>query len=59
MGTEERRRRFPGPLSLRRALELSRNICTIKILMDVGFDPVIQMAKRMGVTTPLGSKPLP
>ena len=45
---------FLGPLSLRRALELSRNICTIKILMDVGFDPVIQMAKRMGITTPLG-----
>lgn len=45
---------FLGPLSLRRALELSRNICTIKILMDVGFDPVIQMARRMGITTPLG-----
>jgi penicillin-binding protein 1A len=45
---------FLGPLSFRRALELSRNICTIKILMDVGFDPVIQMAKRMGITSPLG-----
>ncbi len=45
---------FLGPLSLRRALELSRNICTIKILMDVGFDPVIKMARRMGITAHLG-----
>ncbi len=45
---------FLGPLSLRRALELSRNICTIKILMDVGFDPVIQMARSMGITSTLG-----
>jgi penicillin-binding protein 1A len=45
---------FLGPLSFRRALELSRNICTIKILMDVGFDPVIEMARAMGITTPLG-----
>ncbi len=45
---------FLGPLSFRRALELSRNICTIKILMDVGFDPVIQMARRMGITSALG-----
>lgn len=45
---------FLGPLSLRRALELSRNICTIKILMDVDFDPVIKLAKRMGLTAELG-----
>ena len=31
---------FSGPVSFRRALELSRNICTIKILMDVGLGPV-------------------
>lgn len=45
---------FLGPLSLRRALELSRNICTIKILMDVGFDPVIELARKMGISSPLG-----
>lgn len=43
-----------GPLSLRRALELSRNICTIKILMDVGLDPVIETARKMGVSSRLG-----
>ncbi len=45
---------FLGPLSLRRALELSRNICTIKILMDVGFDSVIETAKKMGISSSLG-----
>ncbi len=45
---------FLGPLSLRRALELSRNICTIKILMDVGFDSVLHTAKKMGITSSLG-----
>ncbi len=45
---------FMGPMSFRRALELSRNICTIKILMDVGLGPVLDMADRMGITSPLG-----
>ncbi len=45
---------FMGPVSFRRALELSRNICTIKILMDAGLGPVMEMANRMGVTSPLG-----
>jgi penicillin-binding protein 1A len=45
---------YLGPLSYRRALELSRNICTIKLLMDVGFDPVIAMARKMGITSELG-----
>jgi penicillin-binding protein 1A len=45
---------YLGPVSLRRALELSRNICTIKVLMDVDFDPVIELAQRMGITSELG-----
>jgi len=45
---------FLGPISLRRALELSRNICTVKILMDVTFDPVIELAKKMGISSELG-----
>ncbi len=48
---------FLGPLSFRRALELSRNICTIKILHDVKIDPVIALARRMGVTSELGRNP--
>ena len=46
-------RSFLGPISLRCALEKSRNICTIKIFMDVGFDPVIQLARRMGIRSDL------
>ncbi len=42
-----------GPISLRRALELSRNICAVKVMMDVGIGPVVDMAKRMGVTSRL------
>jgi len=52
---------FLGPLSFRRALELSRNVCTAKILWDITsfsrsgtFDPVIRMAKAMGIRSPLG-----
>ncbi len=45
---------FIGPISFRRALELSRNICTIKVLMDIGFDPVINLAEKMGIQAPLG-----
>jgi penicillin-binding protein 1A len=45
---------FLGPISMRSALELSRNICTIKLLMDVGFDPVISMARKMGIKAGLG-----
>ncbi len=46
-------RSFLGPISLRRALEDSRNICTVKILMDLGFDPVIRLARRMGIRSKL------
>lgn len=46
-------RTFLGPVSLRRALQESRNICTIKILMDVGFEPVIQLARQMGIRSKL------
>ncbi len=45
---------FLGPISFRSALELSRNICTIKVLMDTKFDPVIEMAHKMGISEPLG-----
>lgn len=45
---------FLGPISLRRALELSRNICTVKILMDLGFDEVLRLAASMGISSKLG-----
>jgi penicillin-binding protein 1A len=45
--------RFYGPITLREALARSRNIATIKILRDVGVRPVIRMAGRLGIRSPL------
>jgi penicillin-binding protein 1A len=47
-------RDFLGPISMRHALEYSRNICTVKILMDVDLEPVIDLAHAMGIRSPLG-----
>jgi penicillin-binding protein 1B len=44
--------RFDGPLTLRRALALSRNIPTVKVAEQVGFDRVAALWKRVGATTP-------
>lgn len=46
--------KFEGPTSFRNALVHSRNIPTIKILQQVGAANTIELAKRMGVTSPLG-----
>lgn len=44
---------FSGDVDLLRALRNSINIVAVKLLVDVGFDPVIQMAQRMGIESPL------
>jgi penicillin-binding protein 1A len=46
--------RFYGPMTLRHALAESRNVVAVKLLQQIGVDRVIQYAKRMGVTEPLG-----
>ncbi len=40
---------YSGYLDMRTALTKSANVVAVKILIDVGFDPVISMAKNMGV----------
>lgn len=45
---------FIGSTNLTRALALSRNIVAVKLLMDVGLDTTISMAKNMGIKSPLG-----
>ncbi len=45
---------FIGSTNLTRALALSRNIVAIKLLMDVGLDTTITMAKNMGIHSQLG-----
>ncbi len=46
-------REFRGPMTLRRALELSRNIPAVKLMEALGPNQVAQYAKRMGITSPI------
>lgn len=48
---------FSGPVSARVALAKSLNIPTIKLLQQVGTGPVIQAARRLGITSPLAAVP--
>ncbi|MEM1252140.1 MAG: penicillin-binding protein 1A [Cyanobacteria bacterium P01_H01_bin.21] len=45
--------RFSGNVELRRALASSINIVAVKVLVEVGFEPVIELAKRMGIKSDL------
>jgi penicillin-binding protein 1A len=45
--------RYMGPVTLRKALTLSRNVVAVKLAERVGLDRVIDYAHRMGVTAPL------
>jgi penicillin-binding protein 1A len=47
--------RFQGPLTLRQGLAHSRNIVAVKLLMDVGFDKAIEMAKLSGLSCHMGN----
>jgi penicillin-binding protein 1A len=42
---------FDGPMTLRRALYMSRNIIAIKLGMEIGEDAVIGEASKFGITT--------
>lgn len=46
-------RKFHGPTTLRRALENSINVVTVKLIEQVGVDPVIRMAHQMGIESDL------
>jgi penicillin-binding protein 1A len=45
--------RYMGPVTLREALALSRNIVAVKLADRIGLDRIIDYAHRMGVTAPL------
>jgi penicillin-binding protein 1A len=45
--------RFMGPITLRTALALSRNVVAVKLAERIGIDKVIDYAHRMGITSPL------
>lgn len=42
-----------GTMTLRRALELSNNVVTIKLLNQIGPQSVVETARRIGITSPL------
>jgi penicillin-binding protein 1A len=46
---------FFGPTRLRIALNHSRNVVTVKLLRDVGIKAVIDLSRRMGISSPLSS----
>ncbi len=46
-------RRFLGPVTLRRALELSRNIPAVRTLAALGIEAGIEYARKLGLNGPL------
>src|SRR5579862_1926709 len=45
--------KFEGMITLRRALEGSRNVPAVKLAEKIGMNSVIDMARRFGITSPL------
>jgi len=45
--------KFEGMITLRRALEDSRNVPAVKLAEKIGINSVIDMARRFGITSPL------
>lgn len=48
---------FEGEMTLARALSRSNNIIAIKTLAHVGYDPVIKLARKCGITAQLNHFP--
>lgn len=49
--------KYLGPIDMRKAISVSDNIYAVSTLMQIGTDPVIDMAKKLGITSSL--KPVP
>ncbi len=45
--------KFRGPTTLHTALMYSINVVTIKLLEKLGIQPVVSVARRLGITTPI------
>ena len=50
---ENYEKRFFGAITLREALRHSRNAATVRLLEHIGVPPVIELAKNLGITSPL------
>jgi penicillin-binding protein 1A len=49
--------KFEGPITLRRALYMSRNLPAIRVGMELGEENVISMAKRFGISSTIPPYP--
>ena len=45
--------KYRGLIPLYKALAVSSNVAAVKLIVDIGITPVIDMAKSLGITTPL------
>lgn len=45
--------KFLGPITLRTALQRSRNVVSVYLLQKIGVDRVVKTARRLGITTPI------
>ena len=45
--------KYSGKIPLYKALAKSSNVAAVRLIKDVGIAPVIDMAKNLGITTPL------
>jgi penicillin-binding protein 1A len=48
---------FAGPMTLRDGLKRSINLVTVKLGLEVGLETVAQMARRLGIETPIPRVP--
>ncbi|MCL4128783.1 UNVERIFIED_CONTAM: hypothetical protein GTU68_040869 [Idotea baltica] len=45
---------FLGPITLRTALERSRNLVSVDLISKIGIDPVIKYGRKLGIKSKLG-----
>ncbi len=50
-------RRLLGAVTVRQALEESRNVPTVRVALDVGLDRIVEVARRLGIESPLAAVP--
>jgi penicillin-binding protein 1A len=48
---------YRGPVRVRQAIALSINTVAVKIINDVGVEPVRQLAKQLGIASPINDDP--
>ncbi len=46
-------KKFYGLMTLRRGVELSKNLMTVRLAQDIGMDKIVEMSKRIGVNNHL------